>query len=146
MANEADPENRSSTYPLSRLSAAITPVDQKLALSEAGRMLGAVATGKLRIIQQQILHLQEEARRVIEEAEEDMRLHSAACGFTKRPGQVYHLYLRGPSDSDVYFSLLSPDEWGITPHPHLGSYKLEVDLSWTRVVHTSSEDITVESA
>ena len=104
-------------------------------------MLGAVATGKLKLIQQQILHLQEEARKVIEAAEEDMRLHAATCSFTKRPGQVYHLYHRGPGDSDTYFSLLSPEEWGITPHPHLGSYKLENDLSWTRVDHKSYEGL-----
>jgi Protein of unknown function (DUF2452) len=104
-------------------------------------MLGAVATGKLRLIQQQILHLQEEARRVIEAAEDDMLLHAASCLFVKRPGHVYHLYHRGPGDSDTYFSLLSPDEWGIAPHPHLGSYKLENDLSWTRVDYKTYEDL-----
>lgn len=132
---------RSSPYPLSRLSAPFSPIDQAEALEEASRFLGTVAHAKLKLIQQQITQLQEEARKIISTAAEDMRLHTASCGFTKVPGQIYHLYHRGPFEEDNYFSLLSPEEWGIPPHTYLGSYKLESDLSWTKV---SSTDTAVD--
>lgn len=124
---------RSSPYPLSRLSAPFAPIDQTAAVEEASRILGTIAHARLKSIQQQILRLQEEAQQIIANAEEDVRLHTAVCGFTKKPGQIYHLYHRGPSENDNYFSLLSPEEWGIAPHPYIGSYKLENDFSWTRV-------------
>jgi hypothetical protein len=65
-------------------------------------------------------------------AEVNAKLHRAACNLKKRPGHVYHLYRR--SEDDAYFSLLSPTEWGgQPPHEFEGSYRLELDLSFTRV-------------
>jgi len=125
---------RSSPYPISRLSAPFAPLDQSAALEEASRFLGTVAHAKLKLIQQQIAQLQTEARNIISAAAEDMRLHTAACSFSKIPGQTYHLYHRGPFEEDNYFSMLSPEEWGIPPHEYIGSYKLESDLSWSKVV------------
>lgn len=127
-------ENRSSPYPLSRLSANIEPVNQQLALSEVGKTMSVVLEAKLKVIQQQILHLQEEAQNILDAAEEDMRLHSAVCRFIKRPGHTYHLYKRHSAESDCYFSLISPEEWGNPPHEYVGSYKLLHDMSWARIV------------
>lgn len=124
---------RSSPYPLSRLSAPFAPLDQTAAVEEAAKILGAVAHARLLSIQKQILHLQQEAQQIIETAEEDVRLHTASCAFSKKAGQIYHLYHRGPGPDDNYFSLLSPDEWGVSPHPYIGSYKLENDFSWSKV-------------
>jgi hypothetical protein len=65
-------------------------------------------------------------------AEVNAKLHRAACSLKKRPGHIYHLYRR--AEDDLYFALLSPAEWGgRPPHPYEGSYRLEVDLSFTRV-------------
>lgn len=134
---------RSSTYPLSRLSAGIEPLDQVKALSEASQTLGAVTRAKLEVLARQIEHLQKEAHRVIADAERNIRLHEAKASFVKRAGQVYHLYRRGPTDEEDYFSILSPEEWGIVPHPYLGSYRLEKDMTWSRV-DDLSQDIVVE--
>jgi hypothetical protein len=69
---------------------------------------------------------------VIERARRDAELHRATCQMVKRPGAVYHLYRR-PS-GEAYFSILSPDDWrGAAPHAYEGSYRLEIDLSFTRV-------------
>lgn len=124
---------RSVPYPTSRLSAPFEPVDQSVVLREAQRMLGAVAYGKLQLISEQIKSLQAQAKRIIMEAQVDIGLHNAQCTFQKRPGQVYHLYKRGPLDTDTYFSILSPDEWKTSPHEFLGSYRLNEDLSWSAV-------------
>ena len=62
----------------------------------------------------------------------DLELHRAECAFQKRPGATYHLYERG--NGSLYFSMLSVEEWGgAPPHPHRGSYRLELDQSWTPV-------------
>lgn len=63
-------------------------------------------------------------------AKRDAQLHHIACNFTKVPGHVYHLYEK--PDSTRYLSMLSPQDWGgQSPHPHVASYKLEYDHSWT---------------
>ena len=125
--------HRASSYPTSRLSAPFAPVDQLETIKDSDRMLGAVTTGKLQIISDQIEHLKKQARDIIMKAEVDMTLHRATCSFEKRTGHTYHLYAR--SDEQSYFSLLSPDEWGGNPpHTYLGSYRLESDMTWTVVL------------
>lgn len=120
---------KSSAYPTSRLSARFEPVDQIEAIKDSDRMLGAVAKGKLQIIAEQIENLKRQARDIIMKAEVDMRLHRATCSFEKRVGHTYYLYERG--DDQVYFSMLSPDDWGgKPPHNFLGAYKLQPDQSW----------------
>lgn len=55
----------------------------------------------------QIKMLQAQAMEILKESEESQLLHNAACNFTKKPGQIYHLYQR-PSGQN-YFSMLSPE-------------------------------------
>ncbi|XP_071840514.1 uncharacterized protein C1orf50 homolog [Apostichopus japonicus] len=90
----------------------------------------AVAGNKLMLIAEQIRHLQDKARQVLEEAKRDADLHHAACNIKKRPGHMYYLYLR--DSGQRYFSILSPDEWGSScPHEFIGAYRLEYDMTWT---------------
>ncbi|XP_028402950.1 uncharacterized protein C1orf50 homolog [Dendronephthya gigantea] len=104
-------------------------------VQKADDFVKCIATSKLIVIADQIRHLQNQARKVLEEAKEDAVLHHAACNFKKIPGKMYHLYLR--KDGTSYFSIISPEEWGnACPHHFRGSYKLEYDMSWTK-----SEDI-----
>lgn len=85
---------------------------------------------KLSMILEQMRFLQDQAARVLQEAEQDSILHRAKCNFKKRPGKVYHLY-RQPSGA-TYFSMLSAEDWGGNPPDEsLGSYRLEADMSWT---------------
>ncbi len=133
---------KSSTYPTSRLSVPFSPVDQLEAIKDSDKMLGAVARGKLNVIAEQIRYLQGEALKIIEQARNDMELHRVACSFEKRVGHTYHLYER--NEDNLYFSLLSPDDWGgKPPHSFLGSYKLESDMTWMHV--TSLKSKTEES-
>ncbi len=65
---------------------------------------------------------------LVEEAQHSAQLQRAKCNFRKIPGKIYHLYRR--SDGELYFSMLSPDEWnGAPPHGFEGSYKVDIDLS-----------------
>lgn len=121
---------KSCDYPVSRLAPKFEPVDQLAVVEEAKKMLGAVATGKLQLIVEQINFLKKQAKTIIEEAEINLMLHKASCSFEKRVGHTYHLYER--QDGTVYFSMISPEEWNNNP-PHVfrGSYRLESDMSWS---------------
>lgn len=124
--------DRASPYPVSRLAPAFDLVDLAREVQEADRVLGAVVGGQLDVIAEQIRALQDRARALLERAERDGRLHRATCHFKKRPGHVYHVYRR-PS-GELYFSMIAPSEWrGAPPHPFEGSYRLELDMSFTRV-------------
>ena len=141
--NEMDssdrPLTRSLPYPSSRLSARIELVDLAKEIEQADQAIGMVANAKLQAIRDQMRALQAQARRVLEQAQAAMQLHRAQCQFKKVPGHVYHLY-RKPT-GDLYFSMLSPQEWGNNPpHTFEGSYRLEADMSFTRVVTENRED------
>ena len=128
----AIPEH-ASPYPLSRLAPAFDLIDVAREIQEADKMLGAVVGGQLDVIAKQIQALQEQAQALLEKARVAAELHRADCHFKKRPGHVYHLYRR-PNGS-AYFSMLSPKEWGgRPPHRFEGSYRLEIDQSWTSVL------------
>jgi hypothetical protein len=63
-------------------------------------------------------------------ADEIRALHRARCSFQRRPGATYHLY-RDRAGA-LAWSMLSPAEWGsAAPHDFEGSYRLELDMSWT---------------
>uniref|UniRef100_A0A914WRX5 Uncharacterized protein n=1 Tax=Plectus sambesii TaxID=2011161 RepID=A0A914WRX5_9BILA len=90
----------------------------------------ARAVGRLGIIAEQMRHLQQQARRVLEEAQLDDALHHAACNFKKIPGHIYHLFEK-PS-GQKYWSMISPEEWGgKCANKYLGTFRLEADQSWT---------------
>ena len=119
-----------SPYGLSRLAPAIDLVDVAREIQEADRAVGNATLGKLRVIAEQIRALQEKAREVLERAQRDALLHRAECRFKKQPGGVYHLYRR--DEGHVYFSMLSPTDWGGSPpHAYEGSYRLEADQSFS---------------
>ncbi len=121
---------RTSPYPMSRLAPAHDLVDVARQIAEADRTIGTVVGGKLDVIARQIRALQDEARTLLDDARRDLDLHRAECNFAKRPGTLYHLYRR--QDGRLYFSMLSPDDWGgAPPHAFEGSYRLEADQSWT---------------
>ena len=126
------PSDRASPYPVSRLAPAFELVDLAREIQEADKLLGVVVSGQLDVIADQIRSLQAKARELLQRAEMNAQLHRAACNLKKRPGHIYHLYRR--SEQEIYFSLLSPEEWGgRPPHPHEGAYRLELDMSFTRV-------------
>lgn len=122
-------ETRSAPYPMSRLAPAIELVDLAREVARADHLVTAQASARLRVIADQIRHLQDEARKVLEETRRNHELHHVPCACQRRPGQVYHLYRR--ADGSRYFSMLSPADWGSdVAGAHEGSYRLEHDLTW----------------
>lgn len=127
-------EQRTSPYPMSRLAPVHDLVDVARQISEADTMLGVVASAELSQIADQIRALQQRARDILAQARESLDIHHARCAFQKRPGHVYHLYGREPG-AERWLSMIGPDEWGepSAERTFLGSYRLELDQSWTRV-------------
>src|SRR5689334_22054604 len=128
-----------SPYPLSRLAPRFDLVSMAQEIQAADTMLAAVAGAELEAIADQIRALRERAQDVLERARRDAGLHRARCRFRKQPGRIYHLY-REP-DGTQYFSLLSPDDWrGKPPHAFAGSFRLELDQSWTPASEIEARD------
>ena len=124
--------DNSSPYPVSRLSANMPLVDLAKEISLADNMVNTRVTGQLNVIADQIRHLQNEARKILEDGKRDQELHHAQCNFIRQPGKTYFLYQK--SSDQTYFSMLSPDEWGgQPPHDFIAAYQLEADMSWTPV-------------
>ncbi|XP_057563549.1 uncharacterized protein C1orf50 homolog isoform X3 [Hippopotamus amphibius kiboko] len=111
-------------------------------VGEANEFVRANATNKLTVIAEQIEHLQEQARKVLEDARRDADLHHVACNIVKKPGNIYYLYKR--ESGQRYFSIISPKEWGTScPHDFLGAYKLQHDLSWTLYEDIEKQDANI---
>ncbi|GEM_PF-593556 len=124
---------RAAPYPLSRMSPAYDLVDVAARIQQADETLATMTSGKLAVIAEQIASLQQQARTLLEKARRDAELHRARCSFEKKPGGIYHLY-RMHADGTLWFSRLGPDEW-MTPQPQTyeGTYRLELDMSFTRL-------------
>lgn len=134
--------DHSSPYPVSRLAPAIELVDLAKEVAQADNMLTGVATGKLRVIAEQMKALQEEAKKVLSQVQQDQDLHRVPCNFKRQPGRFYHLY-RKPH-GERYFSMLSPQEWGgKPPHESLGSFRLEADMSWTPAAQAAPDGMSL---
>jgi hypothetical protein len=138
-----DGHARSAPYPVSRLGANVDIVDLAQQISTADSHINTRVSAKLQLIADQIRHLQDEAREALEAAQRDQELHRAKCDFKRIPGKLYHLYSK--SDGVLYFSMLSPSEWGRQPpHEFKGSYRLENDMSWTPAAELDSPDDSKE--
>ncbi|KAM5248667.1 uncharacterized protein C1orf50 homolog [Ctenodactylus gundi] len=111
-------------------------------VQKADEFIRANATNKLTVIAEQVQHLQEQARKVLEDARRDADLHHIACNMVKKPGNIYYLYKR--ESGQQYFSIISPKEWGTScPHDFLGAYKLQHDLSWTPYEDIEKKDAKI---
>lgn len=136
-APKSDPETNmpptrtnSLPYAASRLGPGTELVDIAKEISQANAMVNTRVSAKLKVIADQIRHLQQEARDILEETQRDQQLHQAECNFKRIPGKTYHLYQK--SNDRQYFSMLAPEDWGDhPPHLFMGSYRLENDMSWT---------------
>ncbi len=106
-------------------------VDRAREIELAHTALQTLANGKLELILKQIRQLQEEAKLILEETQISAELHSIKCNFEKKIGNIFHLYQK--ENGEKYFSLLSPEEWGIPPHKFLGSYLLRADQTFQKV-------------
>ena len=126
-------------YPVSRMAPSFEIVDLAREIAHADKQITQHTNSKLKVIAEQIKQLQNQAKAILEQAQQDQILHRAKCNFTRKPGKIYHLYEK--PDGTHYFSMLSPQEWsGSVPHPYQGSYRLEPDMSWTPAEMLSDVD------
>jgi len=133
-------------------AAAVAPKHEDLtqlasSIQTADSHIVSCAHGKLTQIARQIQALQKQAQIVLEKAQLDQELSHAACNFKKLPGKTYHLYKKETTDSK-YWSMLSLDDFGGAPPGgsiFLGSYKMEADLSFTKVGDKDKDDIDLEN-
>ncbi len=122
-------EKRSAPYPTSRLSPPVNLTELAKELEKADLVVSSKVNAQLNLIADQIRSLKKQAQDILENAHEDMSLHRAKCNFKKIPGKIYHLYR--DSRNNLYFSMLSPDDWkGNPPHQFINSYNLGSDFSW----------------
>lgn len=84
---------------------------------------------KLKFLFEQSQYIQEQAIKLIENAELNKRLHEAKCQFKKVYGKVYHFYT---NDKDETFcSIIGPDEWKMYK-TFVGSFYLGHDGEFIR--------------
>ena len=77
------------------------------AIQNADKFTRATAGSKLSVIAEQVRFLQEQARKVLEEAQRDQEINHMACNFKRIPGKVYYIYKR--ANGKKYMSMISPD-------------------------------------
>ncbi len=120
-----------SKIPTRTLDPKISIVDQAKEIEKASEILNLRINHKLEVILKQIRLLQEEAKKIIEEAYNDLELHKVKCNFEKRVGEVIFLYKK---DNELFFSRISPQEWnGIIDYEYLGSYRLRSDYTFEKI-------------
>lgn len=135
--------DHSAPYPVSRLAPSFELVDLAEEIARADDMLSARTGAKLRVIADQVKALQAEAKKILEEAQQETELHHARCAFKKIPGKTYYLYR--DSGGGLNFSMLSPEDWGgRPPQAFQGAYRLEADHSWTPAGESERPDDTGE--
>jgi len=119
-----------NSYAVHKTSSSTDLLELAREIQKADSFVQATTCNKLKVIADQMMFLKQQAESVLLEAKRDDHLHHVACNFQKVPGKIYHLYKR--SSGQQFFSIISPEEWGASlPHEHIGSYRLEHDMSWT---------------
>jgi hypothetical protein len=100
---------------------------------EAVREIKGHAVKKLEILDQLHGDLVRQARSIVENTREDLRLHNVRMYSKKVRAKIYYLYTR--SGGEDFFSILTPGEYEqADPEARfLGAYRLNEDSSWTKV-------------
>merc|ERR1711997_976249 len=115
-------------------------------IQTADKFTRATAGSKLSVIAEQVRFLQEQAKKILEEAQRDQEINHMACNFKRIPGKIYYIYKR-PKTGKNYMSMISPEEWGHDCPEFVAAYKLEHDMSWTpeaNVEQRSDENATID--
>ncbi|XP_075995970.1 uncharacterized protein C1orf50 homolog [Genypterus blacodes] len=116
--------------------------ESRLHVFQADDYIKANAYNKLTVIADNMRYLQEQAKKVLEEAKRDANLHHAACNIGKKPGNMYFLYQR--LSGQKYFSIISPQEWGHScPHQSVDAYKLQHNMSWSPLEEVDKRDAEI---
>jgi len=100
-------------------------------VQKADQFTRATAGSKLTVIAEQVRFLQEQARKVLEEARLNGLIHKTPCNFKKVPGKTYYIYKQRKDPTQEMISMISPEEWGSGGPEFVAGYRLEFDMSWT---------------
>jgi len=117
-----DRSGKKTQYELVELAAHVQTAD---------KFTRATAGSKLTVIADQLKYLQEQARKVLEDARLNALIHKTACNFKKVPGTTYYVYKNRRNPDTEFISMISPQEWGSSAPDFCGGYRLEFDMSWT---------------
>jgi len=120
----ADKVGKKNQFDLVELAAQVQKADQ---------FTRATAGSKLTVIAEQVRFLQEQAKKVLEDARLNALLHKTACNFKKVPGKTYYVYKQRANPDEEMLSMISPEEWGPGGPEYVGGYRLEFDMSWTEL-------------
>ena len=74
----------------------------------ADKFTRATAGSKLSVIADQLKYLQEQARKVLEDARLNALIHKTACNFKKVPGTTYYVYKNRKNPDTEFISMISP--------------------------------------
>merc|ERR1711915_101755 len=100
-------------------------------VEKADQFTRATAGSKLTVIAEQVRFLQEQARKVLEDARLNALLHQTSCNFKKIPGKTYYVYKQRKNPDQEFISMISPAEWGSSSPEFVAAYRLDNDMSWT---------------
>ena len=126
---DADRSGKKTQHDLVELAAQVEKADQ---------FTRATAGSKLQVIAEQVRFLQEQARKVLEEARLNALIHKTSCNFKKIPGKTYYVYKQRKNPDDEFMSMISPEEWGSSGPEFVAGYRLEYDMSWTELKVTTA--------
>merc|ERR1712156_650197 len=107
-------------------------------IQTADKFTRATAGSKLSVIAEQVRFLQEQARKILEDAQRDKEINHMACNFKRIPGKLYFIYKR--ANGKNYMSMISPEEWGKDCPEFVAAYKLEHDMSWTPQANVTAKE------
>merc|ERR1712156_1320776 len=119
---DADRSGKKCQFDLVELAAQVEKADQ---------FTRATAGSKLTVIAEQVRFLQEQARKVLEDARLNALVHKTSCNFKKIPGKTYYIYKQRKNPDQEFLSVISPEEWGPSGPEFVAGYRLEFDMSWT---------------
>merc|ERR1712123_365071 len=94
-----DGSGKKTQYELVELAAHVQTAD---------KFTRATAGSKLQIIADQLKHLQDQARKVLEEARLNALIHKTACNFKKVAGTTYYVYKNRKNPDTEFISMISP--------------------------------------
>merc|ERR1712151_662029 len=89
---DPDKSGKKNQFDLVELAAQVQQADQ---------FTRATAGSKLTVIAEQVRFLQEQARKVLEDARLNALLHKTACNFKKVPGKTYYVYKQRKNQFDL---------------------------------------------
>eukprot|EP00095_Tigriopus_kingsejongensis_P007419 maker-scaffold955_size76929-snap-gene-0.15 protein:Tk07419 transcript:maker-scaffold955_size76929-snap-gene-0.15-mRNA-1 annotation:"c1orf50 homolog" len=116
-------------------------------IQKADQFTRATAGSKLSVIAEQVRFLQEQAQKVLEDAQQNAELNHIACNFKKIPGKTYHVYKKPDINGKKYMSMISPQEWGANCPEFVAAYKLEYDMTWTpfeKIEQRQDENLAID--